>query len=297
MRRMKAFFPIALVLILFASCEKNNPDPVWIEINKWELEANPNLANEPSVLFHKITDAWVYVDGDLMGVFELPVKIPVLKEGLMKIRILPAVKNNGISATKKIYPFLVAYEETVNLQKNELATISPVTHYKDGCKFWLEDFEDPTFDVASGTNSLTDMTKESDPSVIDPTINEGAFGRITLNTAQNTYTGSTTANAFGTLNMPLPKGTDVYLEIDYHTTNNLVTGVLAISSNGITDNVNVQINAQKDGPFWNKIYIQVDEIVSMSTSAERFEFSFNAVLDEGDTQGEINIDNIKAVYF
>lgn len=294
---MKTIFPIVLIVVLLSSCEKNNPDPVWIEIEKWELEANPNLSNEPSVLSHNFTDAWVYVDNDLMGVFELPVKIPVLKEGSLKVRVVPAVKNNGISATKKIYPFVVPYEETVSLEKNQSATISPITHYKDECNFWLEDFEDPTFSIASGTNSPVDMQKVSDPLVIDPFVNEGAFGRISLSTSLNSYVGSTTANAFGTINMPLPKGTDVYLEIDYHTSNNLVTGVLAINSAGVTDNVNVQINAQKEGPFWNKIYIQVDEIVSMSTAAERFEFSFNAILDEGDTEGEINIDNIKAVYF
>lgn len=294
---MKTIFPIVLIVVLLSSCEKNNPDPVWIEIEKWELEANPNLSNEPSVLSHNFTDAWVYVDNDLMGVFELPVKIPVLKEGSLKVRVVPAVKNNGISATKKIYPFVVPYEETVSLEKNQSATISPITHYKDECNFWLEDFEDPTFSIASGTNSPVDMQKVSDPLVLDPFVNEGAFGRISLSTSLNSYVGSTTANAFGTINMPLPKGTDVYLEIDYHTSNNLVTGVLAINSAGVTDNVNVQINAQKEGPFWNKIYIQVDEIVSMSTAAERFEFSFNAILDEGDTEGEINIDNIKAVYF
>lgn len=294
---MKTIFPIVLIVVLLSSCEKNNPDPVWIEIEKWELEANPNLSNEPSVLSHNFTDAWVFVDNDLMGVFELPVKIPVLKEGSLKVRVVPAVKNNGISATKKIYPFVVPYEETVSLEKNQSATISPITHYKDECNFWLEDFEDPTFSIASGTSSLVDMQKVSDPLVLDPFVNEGAFGRISLSTSLNSYVGSTTANAFGTINMPLPKGTDVYLEIDYHTSNNLVTGVLAINSAGVTDNVNVQINAQKEGPFWNKIYIQVDEIVSMSTAAERFEFSFNAILDEGDTEGEINIDNIKAVYF
>lgn len=293
---MKVLLFISAFILLLSSCEKNNPDPVWIEINTLELEANPDLANEPSVLFHNFSDAWVYVDNDLMGVFELPVKIPVLKEGTFVVRVVPAIKNNGISATKKMYPFVEAYEETVTLEKMETATIQPVTRYKTACKFWLEDFEDPTVNVVSGTTTTTDMIVVNDPSIINPEINEGYFGRITLNQSQTTYVGSTTANSFGTLNMPLPKGTDVYLEIDYHTTNNLVTGVLAISSTSIVDNINVQINEQST-PKWNRIYIQLDEVVSMSTAAERFEFSFNAILDEGDTEGEINIDNIKAVYF
>ena len=40
------------------------------------------------------------------GIFEVPFKIPILKSGSVSIKVYPVVKNNGISATKKIYPFL-----------------------------------------------------------------------------------------------------------------------------------------------------------------------------------------------
>lgn len=297
-KTMRALLYSICILLLASSCVKNNPDPTWIVIEKWTVEANPNIVDEPESLHHNLTEAWVYVDNKLMGVFELPVKIPVLTEGSKEIRIYPAIKNNGISATKKIYPFMEVYGATIDMLKNETVTISPVTRYKDATKFWDEDFEDSSPQIINSSTSLVTIQRVADPSILVSSINGEHFGRITLTAANNVYSASTTANANGVLNMPLPSGKDVYLEIDYHTTNNITTGLLAISSDSEKDNPNVQINAQDaSGIQWKKIYIQLDEVVSFSTTANRFEITLNAVLDTGETEGEINIDNIKAVYF
>ena len=118
---MKTIFVLFTLFLLFSGCVKNNPDPAWFEINTFTLVNNPsgNVAGE---LTQNFTDAWVYVDSKLMGVFELPVKIPVLMEGVKKVQIFPTVRNNGISATKKIYPFTSAYEVEVDLVKNATIT-------------------------------------------------------------------------------------------------------------------------------------------------------------------------------
>src|SRR5690606_30346439 len=122
---MRILFSIVLISLLFSGCIKNNQDPSWIEISEWDLQENPNSANQTGVLTSNITDAWVYMDGDVVGVFELPVKLPLLKDGTHNFKIYPAVVNNGISATKKIYPFLEPYDITLDLVKNETVSISP----------------------------------------------------------------------------------------------------------------------------------------------------------------------------
>lgn len=296
---MKSLFSVVIVIMLFSGCIKNNPDPSWIEIGVWNLQENPNSLNETGVLTSNITDAWVYMDGDVIGVFELPVKLPIIKDGSHTFIIYPAVLNNGISATKKIYPFLEPHTVTLDLIKNETYSIAPVTQYYSGVKFWIEDFEDPTFDIADGTSTLATIQRISSDPILDPFINEGGFGRISLDATNNFWIGSTIANNNGTLNMNLPKGQEVYLEIDYHNTNRLTTGVLAIGSDGAAvDNTNIRLNPQDDGSVkWKKIYIDLREVVSASTSASYFEFSFQSFLDDGDSEGEVNIDNIKAVYF
>lgn len=286
------------ILFLLGSCIKNNPDPSWIEVGTWKLVENPNSQNSPGILTDNISDAWVYVNDELVGVFEVPFKIPILKDGDAEVKVYPAIRNNGISATKKIYPFLDAYVTNVNLVKNETVVITPITQYKNATQFWIEDFEDATYDILEGTASLATIVRVNDPAVLNPEINDGFFGRISLDETINSYSGSTTANFNGSLVMNLPRGQEVYLEIDYHTTNAITTGVIAVGSGGVVDNPYIQLNPQSESEVhWKKIYIDLREIVSSSSTADYFEFSFRAILDEGDSSGEINIDNIKAVYF
>lgn len=297
---MKKLLSILLMLTLvFSGCIKNNPDPSWIEISVWDLQTNPNSANETGVLTSNITDAWVYMDGDVVGVFELPVKLPLLKDGSHTFKIYPAILNNGISATKKIYPFLEPYTITLDLVKNETVSIAPNTRYYSSVRFWIEDFEDATFDIADGSSTLATIQRVTSSPILDGNINQGGFGRIRLDETNYFWVGSTIANNNGSLNMNLPRGQEVYLEIDYHNTNRLTTGVLAIANDGsATDNTNIRLNPQDAGSVqWKKIYIDLREIVSVSTSASYFEFSFQSFLDDADAEGEVNIDNIKAVYF
>lgn len=292
---MKHIFPIFGLIFLLSSCIKNNPDPVWIEINEWTLEVNPNSVNSPGVLTENISDAWVYVDNELVGVFEVPCNIPVIYSGEKTIRIYPAILNNGISATKAIYPFLDDYVVVAELVENETITIDPVTRYKTNCKFWIDDFD------AAG-NKITDDAPGSDPNminttdalVLDPAINGNAFGRISLNSTDDSWVGYSVSTDV----LELPKGQDVYLEIDYHNTNRMTTGLLAVSPSGTVDNPNIQLNPQDDSEVeWKKIYIELREIISASASGAYFQLSFQALLDEGDTEGEVNVDNIKVVYF
>jgi hypothetical protein len=97
-----SIFKITLLLFLFIpllfSCNKFDGDqtiPSYIHIDKITVVDNPTL-NEGS-LSNKITDAWVYVDEELIGAFELPATFPVLKKGKHKISIHPGIKLNGIS--------------------------------------------------------------------------------------------------------------------------------------------------------------------------------------------------------
>ena len=56
-------------------------------------------------LTESITNAKVYVNDDLLGIFEVPFRIPVLKSGSCNVKVYPVVVNNGISATKNYILF------------------------------------------------------------------------------------------------------------------------------------------------------------------------------------------------
>lgn len=286
---MKRLVLLILVAIIGHSCIKNNPDPSWIEIGVWDLQSNPNSQFPTGELTHNFTDAWVYIDDEMVGVFELPVKLPILKSGPVNIKIYPTIKNNGISATKKIYPFVNRYEVNVTLEKNKIVSLQPKTTYVDDVQFWVEEFEDAAVKIEDDPNtSAAQLTIGNDPSI----LKYGNFyGVVNLNQTDSMWVAYTQ-------DMVLPKGKEVYLEIDYYNTNSLITGLIAISSASIKNNPNIQLNAQTAANVkWKKIYIDIKELVSNSQSADYFKQSFQAGLDAGDTEGVIVLDNIKVVHF
>lgn len=289
---MKHLFFLAIFSYILSSCIKNNPDPAWLEVNEWTLIENPNYAYFQGELTHNFTDAWVFVNDKVIGVFEVPFKIPILMDGNVNIKVYPAIRNNGISATKKIYPFVEAYEINANLVKNEVLTLNPVTQYISSTHFWIEDFEDAGFDIQDDANSTASLHTANDPTILKW---GNAYGEVNLNTSDSTWVAYT-INDLG--NMNLPKGQDVYLEIDYYNTNALITGVLAISPTSVKNNQNIMLNAQDPSAVkWKKIYIDLKEIISNSAGANQFSQSFQANLDKGDTEGFIILDNVKIVHF
>jgi hypothetical protein len=288
---MKRSVPFFGVLLLIFSCVKNNPDPAWLEVSEWQLVANPTLGGTEGELTQNISDAWVYIDNEFIGVFEVPFKIPVLKDGTKTILIYPTVLNNGISATKKIYPFLEPFEVTADLVKNEITHLDLVTQYKSNLQFSILDFEDANLGFDDSPSSTTNIIASNDPAIIQP-FNGNSFGRVTLTQSNSNWISATN------LDQDLPRGQEVYLEVDYHITEDLVTGVLAISPTDIVENPNVQFNEMDPSEVvWKKIYVDLKTIVSGSPNADYFEHSFEAYLDEGKTSAVINIDNVKVVHY
>ncbi len=284
---MKTLFALLSTLVLLTGCIKNNPDPTWLKVNNWTLEENFDPISDPGELTHNFSDAWVYIDNEFIGIFEVPFKIPVLYSGMRNIKIYPTILNNGISATKKIYPFCEVYEVNFELTPNDTLELNPVTRYYNQTNFWIEDFE--------GGNKLTDSPNSSAVLIKnnDPAIGQwGYYGEIQLDPTNFEWV-STSEDMF------LPnQGDEVYLEIDYYNTENLVTGVLALSSTNVVENPNVQLNKQELNEIkWKKIYCDLKDVVSGSVGAEYFKQSFESQLSDDNTSSFIILDNIKVVHF
>jgi hypothetical protein len=284
---MKSLIGIISSVFLLAGCVKNNPDPSWLEVTEWTLIENPDLINIEGELSHNFSDAWVYVNDKVIGVFEVPFKIPILVSGTCNIKLYPTVRNNGIAATKKIYPFVDKYELTAELIQNKTLKIAPVTKYNSYTEFWIEDFEDAAIEINTDPISADTMLVGTDPLI----MKWNRYGISTLDATDTSWI------AYTSQELALPKGQEVYLELDYYNTNALVTGVLALS-NPYKNNIHVQLNAQDPSSVkWKKIYIDLKEIVSNSAGANSFLMSFQAALDEGDSEGFIVLDNIKVIHF
>lgn len=286
---MRLLVQVLVVFILLSSCVKNNPDPSWLEVNEWQLNNNIELSGLEGELTESITNAKVWVNDDLLGIFQVPFRIPVLKSGPCNVRIAPVVINNGISATKKVYPFLNVYEIDAELVQNETLTINPVTSYKSFTNFWVEDFEDINNSIENDPNTSLATLQLSNENLAE--FNGNFCGKVVLNENDTTWVANTTDQ------LAIPKGSECYLEIDYYVTNDLYTGLLYVSPDATTNNVNIRLNGQEpDVAVWKKIYIELKELISASPNNTQFLQTFTAFLDEGESEGLICIDNIKVLW-
>ena len=285
---MRLVVQVFSLFILVSSCVKNNPDPSWLEVNEWQLNSNIDLSGLEGELTESITNAQVYIDDQLIGIFEVPFRIPILKTGAVNVKVSPVVINNGISATKKLYPFLERYEIDAELVQNEDLVINPVTNYKSITNFWVEDFEDINNSIENDQTSLATLQLSNENLTA---FNGNFYGKVVLNEVDTTWVGNTTDQ------LAIPKGSECYLEIDYYVTNDLYTGLLFVSPSGSQNNVNVRLNGQEpENVVWKKIYIELKELISASPNNTQFLQTFTAFLDEGESEGLICIDNIKVLW-
>src|ERR1035437_8225163 len=119
------------VIVTISSCSlfnPGNPIPAYIHIDKIGVKVNSD--GSQGSRSNKISDAWVYIDEQLIGCFELPATFPVLYEGKHEIKIRPGIKVNGIAATRTPYPFYTIYDSIIHLQKGVRTYLNPIVTYR-----------------------------------------------------------------------------------------------------------------------------------------------------------------------
>ena len=285
---MRVLWYFALVITLSA-CIKNNPSPSWIQVNSVSLLSNPSLSGSEGQLTQDFRDVWLYIDDQLIGCFQTPFKIPILKEGAVNVKVYPAVRNNGIAGSKMIYPLVNYYEVNTQLTQNETTTINPVTSYVYNANFWIEDFEDASIKIQDDPNtSLASLFTTSENTL---PFNGFNYGKVLLNTTDSVWVANTTEQLFIAKNRPC------FMEIDYFNTNSFVQGFLAVSPLGSVYQENAGFNDQAPSNVkWKKMYIELTELIGNSTNGSNFVQAFKAYLDSLQTSTFICIDNIKIIY-
>jgi hypothetical protein len=178
----------------------------------------------------------------------------------------------------------------MNFVPGQTYTFNPSTKYAANCNFWIEDFDAGSVKIQTDNNFSNASLQIESLSAISLT---GDYGHIALSQSDSLWAGVTTDA------LTLPKGKEIYLEIDYRNTNALLTGVRAFSiTGGSTDNDNVTVKAQKEADLkWKKIYIDLKEIVSYSQTAASFKQYFKTLLPTNVALADVYLDNIKIIHF
>lgn len=290
---MKNFYFFILLIIINLSCQ-SDITPSWLEVN--EVEFTTNFTSE-GVNSHAITDAWVYLDNQSLGVWEIPFRMPILEEGEHKITIFPGIKKNGFASTKTDYPFYTNYSETINLKKENTTTIVPKFEYSEVSSItFKEDFEDTGSQLNPEANS--DSTKIKIINKVDfPEIVKygNSCAKITLNNNDSVIKVTTD------LNFDIVQN-EYYLELDYLSNNIFAIGI--ISTDGITPidqlpefGVYASDDSEYANKTWKKMYFDIASDINLNKNASTFDFYIYSNLDSDSNEGVIYLDNIKLVRY
>ncbi len=282
------FLLLGSCILALPSCEVINPDegiPSYIQIDTITLTTDYAAEGTDS---HKITDAWVYVDDELVGAYELPATVPVLKSGSHKITVNAGIKMNGISATRIPYPFYQPYEITTDLVPDSILTLQPVVHYYATTTFaWKEDFESPGYTLELTNVSDTILNRVTGTADV---FEGNVSGLFAMRNPPQFLFECKTINEYA-----LPKGgTPVFLELNYKCNNTFRIGIFE-NEGGVSTQVpqTIQINKSEN---WNKIYVNLTNEVSLFPNAINYNVYFGVIPDDGIPEPKVYVDNIKLIY-
>jgi len=239
---------------------------------------------------NNIAEVWVYSETDVLGVFPLPATIPVLQENgedVVHITLLPGVRVNGISSTRKPYPFYEVIELDVNYVPGGVDTVEFHSNYVSGVEVILaENFESANRFQASST-STAEIVRTFDP----VWVFEGAVSGLIMLSEDASHVTSTTQEQLYDLSGDVA----TFLEFNYRCDNSFAVGLEAIG--GINPERTPIIVLNPTGEEWNKMYLDLGPFLRSTPTAYGYEITLDAILDMGEESGYVVVDNFKIVHY
>lgn len=264
-----------IVYFLFISCNKEEPRPAYIYVSDMEIIAASNFGSSSN----NISDVWCIQNDNVQGVYELPVRFPIIAEGPTTLIFQAGIKMNGVSTTRISYPFYNNYEITLDLQPGETDTVKPIINYVSSVNVaFIENFDN--------SNSFSQMQRTATVSEIFEGLGSGK-----LEVAPNDSFVRAGSNRF---NIPLRRAA-VFLELDYKNTHDFTVGIRSynssVSGGGTTISNKLVITPKNE---WNKIYVNITGEVN-ELQATEFDLIFT-YQGNSNEQPEILFDNIKVLH-
>ncbi len=285
-------FYLLSLLVLVISCNKEEDKaaiPAYLHIDRFNIDAN--FAKDGTAS-EKVTTAWIYVNDEMLGAYELPAEFPIIASGKTKISVEAGMNLNGIAKLRTPYPFYSFYDEEINLTPDKVNYLNtakdslPHGAYESYLKLEIiEDFEKPGFGMEPSAKSDTGFVK------IDKS--EGAF--VFKNEPSNSGLIVLKPNGiFEVISIKKYNFVPVqnyYIELNYKSELPFTVGVFM---NKVTQTVQAPVVQVFPSEKWNKIYINLITELG-ATQPDNYKIFIGAINRESSTK-KIYIDNVKLVY-
>ncbi|MCL2511280.1 MAG: hypothetical protein FWF09_04440 [Bacteroidales bacterium] len=312
-----------LVLLSMTGCNKFKGDqevPSYLRIDSITLVSAFGLTPTAN-----ISDAWITINGQSKGAFQLPMCVPILERGEQKVLIQAGILANNLSFRRTIYPFYSGIEFTVNFVEDSVIN---VTLKDDGTMrtaavmrpttrpLGNENFERGghihMFDTVPSYGSVPLMIRRSNsvsqnyPKVATPErLYEEWVGLIHLTQKDSCCCIMTKETCSKGTDAELPYNQQIFIEIDYLTNNRFEVGIVSTLNNKpmLHPVVVIGSSSEKDlEPQWRKAYVDISNAVTaqLADKADDFRIFIRAYLnDDNKENGKdayIYLDNIRMVF-
>jgi hypothetical protein len=247
----------------------------------------PKVIGSQGMETHNITEAWVFQDNEIIGVFPIPAKVPIVStRANAEIKILAGVKDNGMVDFPVLYPF---YKEII-----QTVVFTPGTELSIPLEFtYIANKKLPIDEGFEGTNIFTlddDQNLESklQLSNVNPSVGQSC-GMVNLDGV---------ANYIGVISSTEIKASEVsrgasYLELDYRGEGEIAVGVTKVVGNKFKNDFVLFIPGKEK---WNRIYINLTQALqSKDYDSYRIVIGFRKNIQN--PTAEMYVDNIKHVHF
>lgn len=291
---------------LTPSCNTFDPPlvvPVYGHIDSIHLVVPLDSISELGTASASIPYAWVYLDDNPVGAFQMPCTFPmVASTGTHTVEVYPAVVPVGASTPASIYPFYQFYSIVINMQQGKTYNIKPVIHYFNWVQFpYLMNFDNfiagahPTGNGKYGIinyygNGNASGASDTTMIVTSNKAFQGKSGMVIVNRTHPYYIGVTwppDTLSFNNSNVP------VYVEMNYRATTLFAIGMFE-SNNGIDTAVQSSpIALVYPATTWKKMYLSLNNTIYPGFNTYPQNIYYTISWDSTHLADTLLLDNIK----
>lgn len=269
-----------LALIPFLGCKKRVEAETGFRLTASKVAVTPKVGQGSGS--HRITDLWLYVNGQFQGAYPYDHAMPIISNGYnAHIDLYAGIRNDGLSSRRTYWKCYapVSFDTLAPAGTDISRDIN--FKYSDAVTFaWVEGFNTTTgYSIKKTSGSDTTFKViTGDEAFEDRSIVVGLSGNAKLAQIESSQTFTLpSANA------------EVYIEFNYKCD--------AEFSVGLIDDANTMRSVILLSPIskWNKTYISLADAINRSESSH-FKVYFRMVKNDNTVNTAFFLDNLKIVY-
>lgn len=278
---------LLITLMVLSACNLINPEepiPAYVHIPAIDfVTTNPSQGTAKQ----QITDAWVFLNDELVGAFPVPSTFPIIASGRKRLTVRPGIILNGIGATRNFNPFFIGLDTQINFVGKQIDTLRITAQYNPDTQFrWSDDFEQQSTDLIRANNSDTTFRIEKALGV--PFEGSGCLAfEVDLNRPNIRIESNkrfTRPNNFAA----------VFWEMHYKNEVPFNIGIVVYTQGGSRFAYPlVRLNASSE---WKKVYLNISDGIFQLNAGDSFSLYLTTETVLGPKAGQVLIDNIKLMY-